>query len=229
MGVKRQERRGPGVGVRGCGYCCWWPSQRYSCGRSGAESAMATIALPISLILYAMLTACDRDAPATSAAPPTPIASLPTFTERLTTQQKAACADFGTLAGQMAVRRDDGATLSQELATIRRLPTQAAVDEFTNMAKLVYDNPAFNRQCATSEAMSVGMDCEMRIAKTQAGAKYFDTAEEIAVALAEFKTFNGVPLANSSANTASQSITSRPFQLSFSQRCPLKRVKWFIQ
>jgi len=141
-----------------------------------------------------MLTACGDGTPAARAVPQTAVPTLPTFVDRLTPQQKAACVEFGKLAGQMAARRNEGATLSQELVAIRRLPSQDVIDELTNVAKLVYQNPAFDRQNPESEAMSFGMDCEMRIGKTQAGAKYFNTTEEIASGLSEFKTFNGVPL-----------------------------------
>jgi hypothetical protein len=118
-----------------------------------------------------MLTACGDGTPAARAITQTAVPTLPTFEDRLTPQQKAACVEFGKLAGQMAARRNEGATLSQELVAIRRLPSQDVIDELTNVAKLVYQNPAFDRQNPESEAMSFGMDCEMRIGKTQAGAK----------------------------------------------------------
>jgi hypothetical protein len=128
----------------------------------------------------------------TRADPPAP--ALPTFEDRLTPRQKADCGEFGKLAGQMAARRNEGATLDQELASIRRLPNADAIRELANVAQLVYQHPAFNRQTPQSEAISFAMDCEMKIGKTQAGAQYFNTADEIAVALSGFKTFNGVPL-----------------------------------
>lgn len=152
---------------------------------------MARTAVPLVLFISAFaLTACDDPAP-----PPTqPPAAAATKPNELTPQQSADCVQYGVLAGHMAEDRDSGVPLSKQLTTIRKMGNSVAIDEFSNMAKLVYQNPAFNRQEPKSEAMSFAMDCDLRVLKKQGGAKYFNTAEEIADGLSGFKTFNGTPL-----------------------------------
>jgi hypothetical protein len=99
------------------------------------------------------------------------------------------------MAGNLAADRDSGIPLSQQLATIRqRFGASLAAKEFSDMAIAVYQNPIFNKQEPESEAKSWVLDCDLRVEKAKAGAKYFNSPEEIAGALAEFRTFDGTPL-----------------------------------
>ena len=143
-----------------------------------------------NLLTVLALVSCGDDTPP---APPQPVAQ-PRKGE-LTEQQSADCVQYGMIAGRIAVDRDNGVTIGDELATIRKQPGLPGVKaDILNMAHMVYENPAFNRQEPKSEAMSWTLDCDLRLLKKQAGAKAFNTDTEITEALAGFKTFDGTPL-----------------------------------
>ncbi len=153
---------------------------------------MVRIAIPaVILISIFELAGCD------GATPPvvknTPVVA--TKPSALTPQELATCTEYGSVAGNLATDRDNGITLSQQLAAIRqKFGASAAAKEFADMATAIYKNPWFNKQIPESEATVWTMDCKIRIGKTKAGAKYFNKPEDIAIGLAEFKTFDGTPL-----------------------------------
>lgn len=141
------------------------------------------------LVVFA-LAACDE--------PPQPIAKPAVVSAKpweLTQEESAACLDYAKAAGGLATDRDNGIPLSVQLENIReRFGAAPAEKEFAQMATAIYQNPVFNKQTPEAEEESWAMDCDIRVEKMKAGAKYFNSPAEIASGLADFKTFDGTPL-----------------------------------
>lgn len=155
---------------------------------------MKTAAISLIAVAVASCTSGDSSAPTAAAAPQVPSVAAAANKWDLTPAESAGCAEYAKFAGYLAADRDDGVPLAQQLMAIRQKFSGTAAKEFIDLATAVYQDPAFNKQTSESEAKSWLFDCDTRIGKTKAGAKYSNSPAEIAAALADFKTFDGTPL-----------------------------------
>jgi hypothetical protein len=114
--------------------------------------------------------------------------------EALDEKSRQGCAAYGKLAFALATDRDAGISFSQQkrniLATSGGTPM---ADEMVALADIIYNNPMGKMWSPDGAMGSMYVDCIVRIGKTRAGAKTYNSKPEIDEVLSGFKTFNGKP------------------------------------
>jgi hypothetical protein len=173
-----------------------------NCGRklpTVADKAGAILAatLLISVVGIWLFSSASKKDPGTNTQQPSSEQSITPqdSKEESNEQTKQACVSYGKMASAFAIDREKQISFSQQVADINsKYGKTAAADEVRNLADFIYNNPAGKMLSSEGADTSMYMDCLMRIGKTKAGAKTYNSEEAIRNLFVGFKTFNGKSL-----------------------------------